>query len=143
VPLRLATGDLLAAPQASPRLLEAAPPSLPARLVANGGQGAPWQLRRGPCHPVSLPRNTDPHTMDEHDPGSVIARRQGLVESRMRGDTQVRFGGAGRGTRSPERAMPRPGPTPTRPPAAGRPNPAYGPRVGTSRYRPAWQPQRR
>ena len=33
----------------------------------------------------------------------------------MRGDTHVRFGGAGRGTRSSERAIPRPGPTPTRP----------------------------
>jgi hypothetical protein len=39
----------------------------------------------------------------------------GLVESRMRGDTHVRFGGGGRGTRSSERAIPRPGPTPTRP----------------------------
>ena len=63
--------------------------------------------------------------MDEHDPGSVIARRQGLVESRMRGDTHVRFGGAGQGTRSPERAMPRPGPTPTRP-TSGRPEAALG-----------------
>jgi hypothetical protein len=53
--------------------------------------------------------------MDEHDPGTVIARRHGLVESRMRGDTHVRFGGAGRGTRSSERPIPRPGPTPTRP----------------------------
>jgi hypothetical protein len=62
--------------------------------------------------------------MDEHDPGTVIARRHGLVESRMRGDTHVRFGGAGRGTRSSERAIPRPGPTPTRPAlraASGRP----------------------
>jgi hypothetical protein len=49
--------------------------------------------------------------MDEHDPGTGIARRHGLVESRMRGDTHVRFGGAGRGTRSSERAIPRPGPT--------------------------------
>jgi hypothetical protein len=92
--------------------------------VAGGGQGAPCQPRRGPRHPVSLPRHTDPYTMDEHDPGTGIARRHGLVESRMRGDTHVRFGGAGRGTRSSERAIPRPGPTPTRPAlraASGRP----------------------
>jgi len=115
MPLWVAPGDLLASPQASPRLLEAAPPPLPARVVAGGGQGAPCQPRRGPRHPVSLPRNTDPYTMDKHHAGTGIARRHGLVESRMRGDTHVRFGGAGRGTRSSERAIPRPGPTPTRP----------------------------
>ena len=129
VQLCVATGDLLASPQASPRLLEAAPPPLPARLVAGGGQGAPCQPRPGPRHPVSLPRNTDPDTMDEHDAGTGIARRHGLVESRMRGDTHVRFGGAGRGTRPSERATLRPGPTPTRPAlraaaSGGRPRPA-------------------
>jgi hypothetical protein len=71
--------------------------------------------------PVSLPRNTDPHTMDEHDPGSVIARRQELVESRMRGDTHVRFGGAGRP--DPYKADQRAAGSR---PSAGRPNPAYG-----------------
>src|SRR6266540_6550800 len=41
--------------------------------------------------------------------------RRGLAESRMHGNTHVRFGGAGRGNGSAERLNPRPGPTPTRP----------------------------
>src|SRR6266508_3838124 len=40
--------------------------------------------------------------------------RRGLAESRMHGNTHVRFGGAGRGNGSAERLNPRPGPTPTR-----------------------------
>ena len=44
-------------------------------------------------------------------PSDPTAQRQGLVESRMRGNSHVRFGGAGRGNGSPERATPRPGPT--------------------------------
>src|SRR5512132_1915096 len=40
-----------------------------------------------------------------------IAQRHGLAESRMRGNAHVRFGGAGRGNGSLERAIPRPGPT--------------------------------
>jgi hypothetical protein len=59
--------------------------------------------------------------MDEHDPGTGIARRHGLVESRMRGDTHVRFGGAGRGTRSSEKGDTAPRPDPYKAgPAGGR-----------------------
>ena len=43
----------------------------------------------------------------------ALAQRHGLVESRMRGNAHVRFGGAGRGNGRFERNTPRPGPTPT------------------------------
>ena len=43
----------------------------------------------------------------------ALAQRHGLVESRMRGNTHVRFGGAGWGNGRFERNTPRPGPTPT------------------------------
>ena len=42
-----------------------------------------------------------------------MTRRDGLVESRMRGNAHVRFGGADRGNGPPETVAPRPGPTPT------------------------------
>ena len=49
----------------------------------------------------------------------ALAQRHGLVESRMRGNAHVRFGGAGRGNGRFERNTPRPGPTPTSPFAGG------------------------
>jgi hypothetical protein len=70
--------------------------------------------------------------------GIKIARRHGLVESRMRGDTHVRFGGAGRGTRSSERAIPRPGPTPKGRPC-GRP-PAAAVLAPAATRRSPWEP---
>ena len=54
-------------------------------------------------------------------PGEPTAQRHGLVESRMRGNSHVRFGGAGRGNGSPEKATPRPGPTLLAGLAAGQP----------------------
>jgi hypothetical protein len=65
--------------------------------------------------------------MDEHDPGTGIARRHGLVESRMRGDTHVRFGGAGRGTRSSEKGDTAPRPDPYKAGPAGGLRPPSGP----------------
>jgi hypothetical protein len=42
-----------------------------------------------------------------------MIQRHKPVESRMRGNAHVRFGGAGRGNGPPERTTPRPGPIPT------------------------------
>jgi hypothetical protein len=77
-----AADDQLASPQASPRLLEAAPPPLPAR---------PGGRRRAGCALPTPPRSpppgiatedASPDPMDEHDAGIGIARWHGLAESR-------------------------------------------------------------
>ena len=58
--LRLAPGGVLAPPQAPPIQLDAAPPALPSRVVADGGRGDPVQPERGGGQPLPLPGRTDP-----------------------------------------------------------------------------------
>ena len=55
----------------------------------------------------------------------------GHVESRMRGNAHVRFGGAGRGNGPTERWTPRPGPTPAGATQPGHP-PAHHPQAPTT-----------
>ena len=105
---------VLAPQQATPGQLEVAPPPLPPQVVADGRRGdivQPGRVTvtryryRGAAHPVA---------MGEHD--NRVGRMtdwHGLVESRMRGNAHVRFGGRAGETDRAERSAPRPGPTPT------------------------------
>jgi len=89
-----------------------APPSLPSRVVADGGRRDAVQPGRGNGFSLPLPGQPHPHALDKrpHDSGR-IAQCHELVESRMRGDSHVRFGGAGRGNGPNRETAPRPGPT--------------------------------
>jgi site-specific DNA recombinase len=100
--LSLAPGHLLAASQGTPGIMEADPPTPSQRVVAGGWRGGAIQSRSSGGHPLPLSGGPHPFTVgSQHDGGSCIDRRHGLVESRMRGNTHVRFGGAGRGDDRP------------------------------------------
>ena len=58
--LRLAAGGRLAPPQAPPSQLDAAPPALPSRVVADGGRGDPVQPERGDGQPLPLSGHEHP-----------------------------------------------------------------------------------
>jgi hypothetical protein len=50
-----------------------------------------------PGHPLPLPGREHPHALAANEHNSGLIHWHGHVESRMRGNTRVRFGGAGRG----------------------------------------------
>ena len=77
----------LAAPQAPPRHLEVAPSPLPSTVVADGRGRAAVRPDDGPGHPLPL---SGQHPLTLADRG--LTHRHGHVESRMRGNTHVRFG---------------------------------------------------
>jgi hypothetical protein len=107
--LQLASGDLLAPPQASPCQLEVAPAPLPPGVAANRRRGHPVQPDVDRGYPLSLSGRTDPHAVDPSGGNRRIAQRHELAESRMRGNAHVRFGSAGRGNGCFETTTPRPG----------------------------------
>lgn len=101
--LRLAARGRLAAQEAPSRQVEMAPPPLPARVVADGRREDPVQPQLGTGHPLPIPGRTDPIAVAYDERGDHgIARRHGLAESRMRGNSHVRFGRAGRGNSHPQ-----------------------------------------
>lgn len=87
-PVHLAPGDLLVAPQAPARELEVAAPPLPPRVVAEPGRSDAVRHREGDGQSLPLPRQ------HRHALGDIrcLTHRLGLVESRMRGNADVRFG---------------------------------------------------
>ena len=92
----------LASQEAPPCQLETAPTALPARMVADGGREDPVQPQLGTGHPLPIPGRQDPLAMGQTDgDGRRKPRLNELVESRMRGDSHVRFGRAGRGNSRP------------------------------------------
>jgi hypothetical protein len=64
------------------------------RVAAHPGRGDVVPPAAGHGQPLPLPGRQHPLTLGEQNTGiSRIAQRHGLVESRMRGDAHVRFGG--------------------------------------------------
>jgi len=101
--LRVAQGRRMASPQASPFHLEAAPSSLPPGVVADGERCAVVQPCRSGSDLLPLPRQEHPLAVAHRDERERrLTRRHGLAESRMRGDTHVRFGGRAGETDQPK-----------------------------------------
>src|SRR5882757_4632742 len=72
--------------------------ALSRKMVANGAQRSAVQPGRSDGHPLHLPG--EPYfdaTGDRDKTNRRVVQRNGLVESRMRGNAHVRFGGADRG----------------------------------------------
>jgi hypothetical protein len=69
-------------------------PPLPSRLAAGRGWRGAVPTPNGDGQPLPLPGCEHSHALaDKNIKNSRIAQRHGLVESRMRGDAHVRFGG--------------------------------------------------
>ncbi len=69
-------------------------PRRPSHVAIDGGQGHAVQSRGGHRQPVPLSGEPHPRPLVKRVGGIAgLTRRHGLVESRMRGDAHVRFGG--------------------------------------------------
>ena len=93
-------------------------PPLPSRTGGRRGRDRAVPARSGRDQPLPLPGQQHPDTMGEHDGISRMTTAR-LVESRMRGDTHVRFGGRAEETERPQgrhRASARPNSSTTTPP---------------------------
>src|SRR3954451_16467394 len=94
-PVHLAPGGRLD-PQTTPPCAVGRPaPTLPTRLASHRGRGRVVPAPDDDGQPLPLPGRQHRHTLGKKNTIRIrcIARRHGLVESRMRGDTHVRFGG--------------------------------------------------
>ncbi len=94
-PVHLAAGGAMAAPQAPPCQLEVAATALPGQqVVARARRRGAVRLSSSAGDPLPLSRGGDPHAMERaDDDGGRVVERHGLVESRMRWKSHVRFGG--------------------------------------------------
>src|SRR3954470_11486904 len=90
---------------------QATPPP-PPRVVAHRWRDQAVRPDDGAGHPLPLPGREHPHALAAHEHNPGLTHRHGHVESRMRGNTHVRFGGAGRGNGPTETVDTAPRPDP-------------------------------